>query len=104
MANDVGSFDGWAVLELMGHRQRAGLVKDVEMFGTKMLRIDIPVNAETTITEFYGGSAVYALRPCSEDVVREHNKRATDPRPVKPIEFRPRASGDDSEYDSRLED
>lgn len=66
-------YEGWAILELMGHRQRAGQVREVELAGTKVLRIDIPTNDFLTpeVTEFYGGAAIYALRPCSEEVARE---------------------------------
>lgn len=35
-------FEGWAVLELMGHRRLGGYLREVEMGGGKMLRIDIP--------------------------------------------------------------
>lgn len=83
-------FEGWAIVELMGHRQRGGYVKDVEMFGGKLLRIDIPVDQEKTVTEFYGCSALYALRPCTEEIVRDHIKRSYDGdvRPVRPVEYR----------------
>ena len=86
------AFEGFAILELMGHRVRGGYVKDVEMFGGKMLRIDIPIEKGKTITEFYGCSAVYALRPCSEEIVMDHIKHSydADPRPVRPIEYKPR--------------
>jgi hypothetical protein len=87
------AFEGWAVVELFGHRQRAGYVKDVEMFGGKMLRIDIPVETDKHVTEFYGCSALYALRPCSEEIVRDHIKRAYDIdelRPVRQVEYRER--------------
>lgn len=99
-------FEGWAMVELMGHRQRAGFVKDVEMFGGKLLRIDIPVEADKTVTEFYGCSAVYALRPCSEEIVKDHIKRSYDGdvRPVRPLEYRPRddgANGHDDGDDDR---
>jgi len=89
-------FEGWALVELMGHRQRAGFVKDVEMFGGKLLRIDIPVAPDATVTEFYGCSAIYALRPCSEEVARDHVKNAYDGdvRPVRPLEYRPRDDDD----------
>lgn len=86
------TFEGWAIVELMGHRQRGGFVKDVEMFGGKLLRIDIPVNPETNVTEFYGCSAIYALRPCTEEIVRDHIKRSYDGdiRPVRPLDYRER--------------
>lgn len=92
------AFEGWAILELMGHRQRGGYVKDVEMFGGKMLRIDIPVNGDTTVTEFYGGSAVYALRPCTEEIVRKHVSQSYegDPRPVRALDYKPRE--EDTEF------
>ena len=79
----------WAIVELMGHRRRAGLVSEVERFGTKLLRIDIPIGAtETSVTEFYSGSAIYAFRPCSEDVARAAVEAIGDPRPVQPASYR----------------
>ncbi len=86
MAGEI-TYEGWAVLELMGHRQRSGYVKDVEMFGGKLLRIDIPIGEG--ITEFYSCSSIYALRPCTEDIVRDHIKRYDgDIRPVRPVAYR----------------
>lgn len=83
-------FEGWAILELMGHRSRPGYVKEVEMAGGKMLRIDIPI-ADGHVTEFYGCSAVYSMRPASEEIVRDSVKRSygADPRPVRPVDYRP---------------
>lgn len=96
------AFEGWALVEMMGHRQRAGYVKDVEMFGGKLLRIDIPVDDKTNVTEFYGCSALYALRPCTEEMVRDHLKSTYDIRPVRPVEYRPqierRDPADDPPY------
>ena len=80
-------FEGWALLELMGHRQRPGYVKEVEIAGGKMLRVDIPTKGGD-VTEFYGVQAVYALRPCSEEIVRGEITRWNDPRPVRPVEYR----------------
>lgn len=89
MSGEV-QFEGWAIVELMGHRQRGGYVKDVEMFGGKLLRIDIPVADDTMVTEFYGCTAIYALRPGSEQVVRDHVKRSYegDLRPIRPVDYR----------------
>lgn len=36
------TFEGWAILELMGHRRLAGYVREVEVAGAGMLRLDIP--------------------------------------------------------------
>lgn len=34
-------FEGWAILELMGHRRLAGFVKEEEHFGVGLIRIDV---------------------------------------------------------------
>jgi hypothetical protein len=86
-ASQPPSFESWAILELLGHRQRVGLVREVEMFGGRMLRIDIPTDGGD-ITEFYGSSSLYAMRPVSEEVARDIMKRSGDPRPVRPAEYR----------------
>ncbi len=81
------SFEGWAVVELMGHRERPGRVSEVEMFGGKLLRIDIPGEDGAEITEFYSVASIYSLRPVSEDVARDRAKRM-DIRPIRPVEYR----------------
>ena len=60
----------WARVELMGHRIRYGHVREVEMFGAKLLRVDV-TNSLGTVTEFYGGAAIYCLRPISEEDARK---------------------------------
>lgn len=96
-------FEGWAMLELMGHRQRIGRVQEVEMFGGKLLRIDIPTD-EGDITEFYGCTSVYALRPISEEIARDRAKQYGDPRPVRPVEYRLQSPAPTSEYDHSDDD
>lgn len=95
---EVERFEGWALLELMGHRRRAGFVRDVEMFGTRLLRIDIPLVKETPATqaepcgdtikvkttEFYGGGAVYGLHPCDEETARKLAHTTTSDSPIYP--------------------
>lgn len=96
----------WAVVELMGHRQRYGRIQEVERFGSKMLRIDIPTvttfQGEPGVswhTEFYGGSAIYAIRPMSEEMVMQTARQYGDHRPVAPLTYQPRepdlGEGDD---------
>jgi ribosomal protein S14 len=65
------SYCGWSVLELMGHRRLGGYVTQVELFGTAMLRIDVPGDEHGTIaTQFYGGSSIYCLTPTGEAEAR----------------------------------
>jgi hypothetical protein len=85
----AAAFDGWAIVELMGHRIRAGRVTEVELAGGKMLRIDIPTEGED-VTEFYSTAAIYALRPCTEEIARRKAGGYNDPRPVRPLEYRER--------------
>lgn len=80
------AFEGWAIVELMGHRTRPGFVKEVEIAGGKMLRIDIPA-PDADVTEFYGTSAIYSIRPCSEQMARDQAIGANS-RPVRPIQYR----------------
>ena len=90
-------FEGYAILELLGHRQRPGWVTEVEMAGSRMLRVDVPMGKDDagqdiTLTEYYSGAAaLYALRPCTEAVARNHvEKYMDDPRPYAPLDFRER--------------
>jgi len=103
MSETTTAYEGWAMLELMGHRQRIGFVREVEMFGGKLLRIDIPTDGGD-MTEFYGCSSVYALRPLSEEVARDQAKRYGDPRPIKPVEYRLPAPKPDSANESYEDD
>lgn len=78
------NFESWAILELMGHRRLGGFVTEVTLFGTAMLRIDIPKpdTAEGwTMTQYYGGGSLYCLTPTDEATARAIAKHA-QPRPV----------------------
>lgn len=89
---EATAFEGWAIVELMGHRTRPGFVKEVEIAGGKMLRIDIPA-PDGDVTEFYGTSAIYSIRPCSEQMARDQSSHANS-RPVRPIQYRELAAPD----------
>lgn len=60
----------WAVIELMGHVRIAGRVSEVERYGAKCGRVDIPTGPETFVTQFFGGASLYRETPCTEDVAR----------------------------------
>ena len=67
-------FNGWAVVELMGHRVVAGHVSQARIAGNEMLRVDIhwrdPARG-IRVTQFYSGAAIYCLTPCSEEEARK---------------------------------
>ena len=63
------AFEGWAILELMGHRRLAGFLSEQTIGGASFLRIDVPT--DPAATQFYSPSAVYAITPCTEDTARD---------------------------------
>lgn len=59
-------FEGYCILELMGHRRLAGYLSEQEIAGHGFLRLDIPAAGEhEAATQFYSPSAVYAITPTS---------------------------------------
>lgn len=62
---------GWAIVELMGHRQVAGFVTEVSKFGAALMRIDVPGPDGTIVTQFYGGPAIYCITPTDEATARK---------------------------------
>lgn len=72
-------FTGWAVLEIMGHKVVAGYVEETTLAGAPMLKITIPPKAEgdDPKTQYYGGSSIYCMTPCSEEVARVVNGRTS---------------------------
>lgn len=78
--------DVWGILELMGHVRLAGRVSEVEMFGVKMGRIDVPQADGTMLTRVFGGSAVYGLTFVSEEAARIVAK-GLHVQPVQPWEL-----------------
>ena len=82
--SENGAYEGPAVIELMGHRRLAGHVSEAEMFGTKLLRVDVAQGDGQVATQLYGGGAIYCLTPTTEEVVERMSRLASNS--VKPIE------------------
>jgi len=89
----------------MGFRRTVGKVSEVEMYGTKMLRLDIPPpngGGEEWTTRFCGGPSLYQVSPLSEAVALDMVKDQVDPRPIKPTDYRIEdhrsSDGDDEEF------
>lgn len=92
---------GWVLLELMGHRKRIGKACEEEIAGKMMLRVDVlTADHEEYQTEYYGSSAIYAIRPVAEQVARDAAKNSSV-RPVKPADYQPQyhIELDDPEHD-----
>lgn len=103
MSNESTAYNGWAVVELMGHRRIAGLVSEAAQYGTAMIRIDVPAADGRITTQFYGGQSIYCLSPVTEDVARAVALR-NQPAPVSPYEILPPKAMPAPAFDPDLED
>lgn len=65
----------------MGHRRLGGFVSEVTLFGTAYMRIDVPREDGSSVTQYYGAGSIYCLTPTTEDVARLVAKREV-PSPV----------------------
>jgi len=59
----------WAIIELMGHGQAAGIIKPSDLGG--LLRVEVPIE-DGFRTEYYGEQAIYAIRIVSEEIARAY--------------------------------
>lgn len=111
------SADVWAVVELMGHQRTAGKLTEVERFGSKMGRLDIP-DGDKFVTTYFGGASVYRITVVTEAVARGVAKN-NQPAPVHPWDYprqiqdappaeavirRPDRFDEDAEYDDYDDD
>jgi len=78
------AFEGWCILELMGHRRLGGYVTEAVIAGAGLIRIDVPGlrPGETAATQFYSPSARYCLTPTTEAIARALAASA-QPQPVQ---------------------
>lgn len=84
MTTEKDSFEGWAILELMGHRRLAGYLRQQEVAGAAFIRIDVPQpeGPDPAITQFYTPAAVYCITPTTETMARAV-ARTSEPAPVQ---------------------
>lgn len=85
MSTEQTAFEGWAIVELMGHNTVAGFVSEQTIAGSAMLRVDVPQvdDDHPGFTKFYGGSALYGVTPTTEEVAR-HAAARLQVRPISP--------------------
>jgi hypothetical protein len=72
MPEEKKAFDAWAIVELMGHLQLAGKISEENLFGTVLMRVDVPDEKQESgfYTRYFGGGSIYSLTPCTEEVAR----------------------------------
>lgn len=89
----------WAIVEIFGHRRHAGRTREEERFGAKMLRVDIPNDADPAnkgwTTHFYGGASIFSFSLSDRATVMRLNRPYTAPSRL----FYARADDDGAESD-----
>ena len=75
--------EGWALVEIMGHKRFAGRVSEENVIGVPMLRIDVPVSRERPgFIKYFAAGAIYGITPMTEEATRTLadalNAEATD--------------------------
>lgn len=101
-------WQGWAVVEIVGHSLVAGYVSAQDIAGAAFVRVSVPPIAydpasavssweSTGFDKFYNPAAIFAIVPTTEAVAREAAGRIAA-RPVKPwvVPVSPRAATVDS--------
>lgn len=91
MADEQKVYEGWTILEVMGHRRLGGYVTEVNIAGAGFLRIDVPgENGAPVATQFYPPASVYCITPVAESMARAVALR-NQPQPVSRWELAPPA-------------
>lgn len=82
--SENGAYEGPAIVELMGHRRLAGYISEVEMYGARLLRVDVPGEEghQHGATQFYSAAAIYCVTPSTEEMVQ----RIAASNRVRPVE------------------
>ncbi|MDE2098006.1 MAG: hypothetical protein KGL39_12205 [Patescibacteria group bacterium] len=78
---ESSTFEGFAILELMGHRKLGGKLSEAVIGGGSFIRIDIPGPDGTVATQFYSPASVYCITPTTEEIASA-TARAYKPQPV----------------------
>lgn len=74
---DTKTFESWAIVEVMGHRQFAGFVTEQALGGASFVRVDVPeANDLPAFTKLLGAGSIYAITPCTEETARAFASRA----------------------------
>jgi hypothetical protein len=86
--SEATDFEGWAILEIMGHRKLGGYVRPATVAGAAMLRVDVPAESMSpeavangqhgagpwppagpwAATQYYAPTALFCLTPVAADV------------------------------------
>ncbi|MFB2970395.1 hypothetical protein ACE1CD_15585 [Aerosakkonema sp. BLCC-F183] len=64
-----GNFEGFVIIEIMGHRKLGGYIKEQTIASMAYIRLDTFNKAgEVAATQFYNPSSVYCITPTTKEV------------------------------------
>lgn len=70
-SSQLPAFASWAIVEIMGRKQFAGMVSEQVIAGKGFLRVDVPETKHAkAFTKYFGTSSIYALTPTDEETAR----------------------------------
>ena len=76
------AFQQWAVVELFGHQQIAGMVSEQTIAGQGFIRVDVPACADQeAFTRLFGTGAIYSIIPTTEEIATAFARRNVS-RPI----------------------
>lgn len=95
----------YAIVEIFGHRRHVGKAQEVEKFGAKLLRIDVPKlgpgeGAITWSSHFYSGGSIFSYTPTDEKTVMRYAEREYTPA----IPYRDHGPDDDKPDFSEIDE
>ena len=110
---EQNTYEGHAIVELMGHNTLAGYISEQTIAGVAMLRVDVPAVGDVpAYTKFVSGGAIYGITPTTQEIAERAAQRLRS-RPVSeyvvPVPPRQPAlvdstAADDQDDDSEYED
>lgn len=66
--SEANAFEGWFIVEQMGHKRMAGYIRSVTVAGAGFICIDVP--SDPPLTQLIRPETVYCLTPCTEETAR----------------------------------
>ena len=62
-------FEGWCILEIMGHRRLGGYIRETNIAGQGFIRLDtFNDQSEVEATQFYNPSSIYIITPTTWEI------------------------------------
>ncbi len=81
---EENTFKQYAVVELFGHQQIAGMVSEQTIAGQGFVRVDVPAcEDQEAFTRLFGTGAIYSIIPTTEEIATAFARRNIS-RPINP--------------------